>query len=264
MCSEAPDTTIAQQAAVQNAALGKEALDWYKQTYNDGAADRASASDMAREQAGIQNDTSKLALEAAQKANDRYNTIYAPVEDKIVADAQSYDTPERREAAARSAVADQEIALNNQRTQTNQMLERRGITLSSGKGLALATQFDLGAAKNKAGAANTARERVESVGAAKMMDAAGLGRGVVGTQATQAQIGLQAGNSAVGNATAPSTIAQQAGSAVGQGYSTAIGANTSAANINLGIGSAQAGVDASNGQQMAAGASAAASIAIAI
>jgi hypothetical protein len=36
MCNEAPDTRIAQQAAVDNAQISKDALEWYKQTYTDG------------------------------------------------------------------------------------------------------------------------------------------------------------------------------------------------------------------------------------
>jgi hypothetical protein len=59
----------------------------------------------------------------------------------------------------------------------------------------------------KAAAGNTARTNTETVGSAKMMDAAGIGRGVISNQATQAQIGLNSGNSSVNNANAPNVIA---------------------------------------------------------
>ncbi|MDB5730699.1 MAG: hypothetical protein JWQ03_594 [Variovorax sp.] len=264
MCAEAPDTRIAQEAALRNADISKEALDWYKQVYTDSAPDRAAASQVAREQSTIQRDLSQEALASVRDERDRYKTTFQPIEDRIANDAITFNTPARREAAARAAVADSEIALNVERQGSQQALERRGVTAGSGKSLALQGAMDLGAAKIKAGAANSARDRIEAVGSAKLMDAAGLGRGVVQNTATQAQIGLNSGNSSVGNASVPLGVQQQGAQLMGHGFSTAMQGNSSAANINMGVANQQAGVDSANGQQAAAGASAAASIAIAI
>jgi hypothetical protein len=264
MCSDAPDTRIAQEAALKNAEISKEALEWYKQVYSDGAPDRNAASQLARQQSQKQIALSDLAIQTATEANDRYKTKFAPVEDRIVADAMAYDTTARRESEAREAVADTQIALTGQQQATTRSLERRGVSLGSGKAMALQGQFDLGAARLKAGAANSARERVETIGAAKMMDAAGIGRGVVGNQATQAQIGLNASNSGVASAATPITLANQSAALMGQGYNTALQGNTSSANIGMGIANAQAGVDAANGQTAAAGAAAVGTIAVVI
>jgi hypothetical protein len=264
MCTDAPDTSGMNRAAEANAKIGQDALDWYKQIYNDSAPDRARASTAALEQSQAQTSLARFSLDRAQQEANRYDTTFKPIEAKIAADAMAYDTPQRREDAARQAVADTDIALSRARDSSRRSLERRGVMPGSGAALALEGSQNLGAAKLSAGAANTARQRVETVGAAKMMDAAGLGHGVVSNQATQAQIGLQAGNSGVQNATMPLSIAAQGAELGGQGFNTAINANNSAGQMYGKIAGIQSGVDQANGQQMMQGASTIAAVGIAI
>jgi hypothetical protein len=264
MCTEAPDTSGMNRAAEANAKIGQQALDWYKQIYQDSAPDRARASTAALDQSQAQTDLARFSLDRSRQEAGRYDTTFKPIEAKIAADAMAYDTPQRREEAARQAVADTDIALSRARDSSARALERRGVMPGSGASLGLEGTQNLGAAKLAAGAANTARERVETIGAAKMMDAAGLGRGVVSNQATQAQIGLQAGNSGVANATTPVNIAAQGAQLGGQGFNTAIAANNSAGQMYGNIAGLQSGVDAANGQQAMAGASTIAAVGIAI
>jgi hypothetical protein len=264
MCNEAPDTRIAQQAAVDNAQISKDALEWYKNVYAEGAGDRAAASQAAREQAGLQADLSRQSLESQAEERDRYKTTFQPLETRIASDAMGYDTPARREEAARQAVADTQMALSRAQDSSRRALERRGVMPGSGAALALSGSMDLGGAKAEASAANTARQRVETVGAAKLMDAAGLGRGVVSNQATQAQIGLTSGNSSVNNANMPNVINQQGASLMQQGFNTGIQGNQSAGHLDMGVANAHAGVDAANGQTAMGAGTAVAGIAMAI
>ena len=228
MCSDAPNMDGVNAAAAANAAISKEALDWYKQIYADTADDRARATELSLQQADVQNQLSQQQLQMSQEERARYKDTFQPIEQRIASDALAYDTPARREEAARAAVADSEIALSGQRDATMRDLARRGVNPASGRMAALSGTMDLGAAKMKASAANTARQRVETVGAAKMADAAALGRGVVSNNSTAAQIGLQAGNSSVGNAQVPLTTANQGAALMGQGFNTAIQGNASA------------------------------------
>ena len=264
MCTDSPDTRIAQQAALENAKISKDALEWYKQIYGESAPDRAAASERAREQSDLQLQASREALDTVRSERDRYNTTFKPIEAKIAEDALAYNTPMRKDYEARKAGADMEIMLANQRATTNREMERRGVLPGSGRALALNDSFTLGASKLRAGAENSARDRIEAVGNAKLMDAAGLGRGVVQNSATQAQIGLTSGNSSVGNAMQPLAIGQQGAQLMGQGFNTAMQGNNSSANINMGIANAQAGVDSANAQQAGAAAGAVATIAVAI
>jgi hypothetical protein len=93
------------------------------------------------------------------------------------------------------------------------------------------SQMGLSEAAMKAGAANTARDKVELMGNAMKMDAASLGRGLAANQATSAGVALNAGNSAVGNAGTPLAQAQAATSMMGQGFNTAISGNNSAGSL---------------------------------
>jgi hypothetical protein len=82
-----------------------------------------------------------------------------------------------------------------------------------------------------AGAAYNARKGVETVGYARKMDAASLGRGLASSQATSAQVALSAGNNAVSNTSAPINSMNQSTQANGAGFNTAISANNSAGNL---------------------------------
>lgn len=264
LCTDAPDTSGMNAAAMRNAEISDKALTWYQQIYTDSAPDRRRASDAALAQSQAQTELARFSLDRSRQEADRYDNTFKPIEAKIAADAVAYDTPARREEAARQAMADTEIALANARGSSQRFLERRGVAPGSGASLALQGSQDLGAAKLRVGAANTARERVETVGAAKMADAAGLGRGVVSNQTTQAQMGLQAGNSGVNNATVPLQIAQQGAQMGGQGFNTAIQANNSAGQMYGQIAGIQSGVDAQNSQATMQGASTIAAVGIAI
>lgn len=264
MCTSAPDTSGMNKAAEMQASTADKALEWYQQQYRDSEPDRKAAAAAALEQAGTQNQLAKLALQTSQQERQRYQSTFQPIEEKIASDAMAYDTPQRREAAARQAQADTEIALSRAAQSSRQAMERRGVTPNYGRELALQGAQDIALAKAKAGAANFARNQVQTVGAAKLADAAGLGRGVISNQTTQAQLGLTAGNSSVGNSAVPVTLANQGAQLGGQGFSTAIQGYGGAANTYGKIAGIESGVDAANGQQMQQGAATVATIAIAI
>lgn len=231
MCSDSPDMRGVNAAAQANAEIGKEALDWYKQVYEDSAPDRAATSAAARRVSAVQEQLGLQSLETARKASERYDTKFAPVEDSIVADAMAYDTPARREAEAGQAMADVDTQLASQREVGMRELAARGVDPSSGSAAMALSRAGVSGAAIKAAAGNTARQRVETVGAAKKMDAAGIGRGVVSNQGTQAQIGLQSGNSAVQNANMPNTVTQQGASLMGQGFQSGAQHNATAGSL---------------------------------
>lgn len=222
MCQDAPDMTGVNKAAEASAELGKEALAWYK------------AKDA--EAAPLRNELGKKAIEvadqqlASSKANDalsadyaNYNkTTFRPLEQGIVADAESYDTPEKRQAAADSAMADvnrSTAAVGEARART---LAANGVNPGSVRAMAADNGADVAQAGQLAAAAFQARKGVETTGFARKMDAASLGRNLPSAQATSAQVALTAGNNAVANAGAPVTAANQGAATYGAGFGTAI------------------------------------------
>lgn len=231
MCADAPDTSGMNAAAKANAEISKEALAFYKQTYAEQAPQREAAAKIAMDVANQQLESSK---QNTAISNDYWNyqkDTFRPLEEGIVADAQTYDTAARRESAASEAVADVGMQAEAARQAQTRQQQRMGVNPSSGKALALQSQMGMAEALGKAGAANTARDKIELQGYARKMDAANLGRGLASSQATSAGVALNAGNSAVGNAGTPLTQAQQGASMMGQGFNTAIQGNNSAGQL---------------------------------
>lgn len=238
MCcdNEAPDMSGANRAAEANAALSKESLDFYRQIYAEQAP--------AREKAAALNEQVSNAQLASMKQNDSISKDYwdyqkgtfRPMEEKIVADAQNYDTDARREDKASQAVADVGMQSEVARQSNVRQMQRMGVNPNSGKMLAIGNQMALSEATAKAGAANTARSNVEIQGYARKMDAANLGRNLASNQATSAGVALNAGNSAVNNAGQTMVQANQAAATMGQGFGLATSANNSAGNLYTSIG----------------------------
>lgn len=231
MCNSSPDTSGMNAAALANAQISQQALDWYKQKYAETQPQRDQANKIAL-------DTSQQQLAASKQnqdiANDYYNyqtSTYRPLEQSLVTSAQNYDTPAREEAAANRAGADVRSAFdtNNQALMRN--ITRTGTNMTSGAALALQSGNQLAEAKAEAGAENQARLNTQQQGYAREMDAASLGRNLPSQQATSQQVATQTGNSAVTNAVTPTTVNNAGVGMMGQGFNTAIQGNQSAANI---------------------------------
>lgn len=231
MCSKSPDTSGMNAAALQSAKISQEALDWYK-------AKDIEEKPMRDKQAAVALATSQQQLESAKKndaLSDEYanynRTTFRPLEQKIVADAQGYDTPEKRQAAADAAMADTNMAFEKTRDATARSLAANGINPGSTRAMAVQSGDSVNQAVANAGAAYKARKGVESVGHAMEMDAASLGRGLSSSQATSAQVAIQAGNSGVSNAGVPLQTGVSRGQQMGTGFSTAIQGQQVAGNL---------------------------------
>lgn len=244
--SDAPDFSGQNAAALKQADLSAEQLAWAKQIYADSAPDRANATKRA-------NDISDAQLAAMKKQSaltDDYakyqSDTFRPLEKGIVADAQGYDTQARRDAAAGAALADVENTLATQRGATVREMERKGVNPSSGAAMSLANSMDLGAAALKSKAAGDARTRVETMGAARKMDAASLGRNLPSSQATSAGLALTQGNASAGNAQVGSGMAAQGAQILNAGYSGAQAGLAGAANTYGNINNLQQRIQANN------------------
>ena len=232
MCKQdAPDTSGMNAAAVANAEVARETLAWYREKDASDKPMKQKLADVAYEVADQQLKSSKANDALAADYADYNKTTFRPLEQGIVADAQDYDTPEKRNAAATAAMADTNKAF----AQTNDAAARRlaanGINPGSTRAMSVMQGQDVNQAVANAGAAFNARKGVETVGHARKMDAANLGRGLASAQATSAQVALTAGNSSVNNANAPLNASNSAANTYAQGMSTAINANNSAGNL---------------------------------
>ncbi|MNQ57313.1 hypothetical protein D3C85_714630 [compost metagenome] len=233
----------------------KEQLDWAKEIYAKEAPDRDAASRIATESADASLEQQRLQNQIQAQAWNDYNTQYRPLEAQVVADAKGYDTPEKRAEARAKAVADVETNLASQRAASTREAERAGVNPGSAKAAAMSQSMDLGAAKLKAGASGAADQAVETIGYARRMDAANLGRNIASSQGTSAALGLQAGQAA-NSASAANLAAGQSGlsnvnaayagmqgayGSLGSAYGAAAGRDAAAAqsknaNVAAGVG----------------------------
>ncbi|UUC95605.1 hypothetical protein [Comamonas sp. C11] len=224
------DTSGQNAAALMQAQLSKEQLEWAKQIYGETADERATATAIADQVSRSQLEAQNLQNKVAQAGYEDYTSTYRPLEQKLVADAQAYDTPERRAAEAAAASADVETSIAAQRGATMRAMERSGVNPASGKVMAMAGALDIGAAKAKAGAANAAMKTVEQQGYARRMDAANLGRNIASAQGTSASIASQLGSNAVGSAGAGLSAATSGQGVLNSGFAGAQAGLAGAAN----------------------------------
>lgn len=235
----------ASQSAANSTQLGQEQLDFTKQQYNDAKPARDAAVATAQQTAEAQLAAQQQQTGIAADYDAYSKGTFRPLEQGIVSDAQNYDTPEKRQAAADAAMADVNSGFSATNAASARALAANGVDPGSARAMSVRSDQDVAQATADAGAAYRARQGVQSVGTAMKMDAASLGRNLPSNQTAAANTAIQAGNSAV-NSSAAGLAATNAGvGAVQAGY-------TGAATAALGAGGIYNGA-ASIAQRGAAG-----------
>ncbi len=232
--SAPPPDPLVGQAAAANSEIARDALDFNKQVYEESKPRNQMYDELVKGIVGSQVEGMTKSQALADDYADYLKNTFRPVEQKIVADAEAYDTPERREQAAGEAVGDVRSQFGVQRGVTERNLTRSGVDPSSGRMADFQIGLGNAEAASSAHAANQARRTVEDQGYARRMDAVSLGRNLPSNQATSQSIALNAGNSAAGNAGLPLGQYRADAGMMNQGYGTAVGANQAAGNLALG------------------------------
>lgn len=157
-----PDPAVG-EAALRSAELGEDYLAWMK------------------EQSAIANDW-------AAEDRSRYKSVYEPLQDQFIQEAQDYDSVERQSQRAREAVADvaSQAALADDARKRD--LARMGVDPRSGRAAASRRSTDLRVGLAKAGSANGARRQVEAEGRSLRASSVNMGSGFAVNPATSLQI----------------------------------------------------------------------------
>ena len=231
--ANAADNATAAQSRIADGQtqLGRDQLGFNKQVYSDGADARSSALDLSKRVGAAQLQGMQFATDTA-KDYDAYNKgTFRPLEQKIVGEAQGYDTPERRLQAAGAAQGDVDQSFAATQAASERDLARDGIAPGSGKAMSLMQDAMVSQAAARAGAGTTAVRNVEQQGFSRSMDAASLGRNLPSNQAVQEHVGTLAGTAAT-TAGMQGINAQQSGVGnVNAGYAGANSAGNSAGNL---------------------------------
>lgn len=242
----------------------QDQLNWAKEVYAQEAPQREATTALANQVSQAQLDQMRQQTAIAAQAQQDYNEIYRPIEQRLASEAENYDTPEKRAAASAEAVASVEKNLAQQRGSTMREMERAGVDPSSGKVADMQTSLDLNAAKLKAGAGNAASKAVETIGYARRMDAASLGRGIASSQGTNAALASTLGSQSVGSSAQGIAAAQSGNAGMQAAYGNAIQGYGAAANSYGNMASAQQQAAASRSASAAAGVGAVATVAVVI
>ncbi len=173
------------------------------------AKDRFAALDpLNMQMMQAQVDAQGFANEQARDNQRFYRENYRPIEQKLIDDANNFNTEAERERLASQAGADAEQALATQRGSAMRQLERMGVNPNSGRFMQLMSDTGLGAAKMRSQAENTARVQARDAGLARLGNVANMGRGYAantigfmgaGTGAGTAGAGMMGASDRVGN-----------------------------------------------------------------
>jgi hypothetical protein len=229
--NDAPDTSGMQEAAVKTAATADKALDWFIADNEKQAPARAAAAAKANEVSDASLEAMKTQTRIAGEADQYRKTVFEPLEREIVTDAQNFDTEQERERLAGLAQGDVAQAAGNARQQTGRAMTRMGVNPNDGKWAAQYGALDNAQVLASADAANKSRMNALTMGVARKMDAASLGRGLPGNQATAAGLALNAGSTSATTAGLPLSQGAQAAGTMGAGFNTNIHGNQASGNL---------------------------------
>jgi len=234
----APDPRIG-EAAQQNAEVGREALEFSKQVYEEGKPRQAEYDELIRQ---VVDQQMRIAGKQ-ENASDDYisymKSTFRPIEESLASDAMSFDTEAKRAELAGRAGADVEQAAAISDAGLRRDAARYGINPADAAFQDQMSGNALNKTIMKVGAMNNARTQARAEGRALKFDVAGLGRGLPGAGSTAAGVAINAGGNAAGTAALPGQAARSDAALAQQGFGTAIGANQSAGNLYSNVFGAQ-------------------------
>jgi hypothetical protein len=235
MCSSKPpkpDPLIG-QAAKQQADIAQQQLDVAKAQL-EWEKERARVQDPLIQKIVNQQVASGEANAArAESQWQAYRNLFAPIEERLVRDANEFDSQERKDRMAAEAGADVARGYLRARDSSLRGLERMGVNPNSGKFQALAHEMGLELAKDTAGAMNKARRETELQGLAMRQGAAQFGRNMPTTGIAIDAAALNAGNAATGNLATKAGLHNAGMNAAQNWFDGALSGNSSAGNLML-------------------------------
>lgn len=237
-----PDYGPLQAASMYNADVARqnsqETLAWAREQY---------ARNTAMLQPVIDDSLARAKVNDANAAADRarYQSIYQPLEDDAVYDAQLYSSQAKQDEMAGKAAAQVSSAFQQSRAANQAKMESMGMDPTQVRSGALDAESRLAEASARASAATMARAQTEALGRSMRDNAINVGKGypgqVAGAYGTAIQSGSQAASTALNNTQTASNAMGQAANWMGQSNQALMnGANM----LNMGYSNALEGFKA--------------------
>lgn len=176
----APDLGPAAEASEEVARMqqqtAREQLDWAREQ-------DASNKALLQEVLDVQLPAMRSQFDQAESDRERYVSMFRPFEDRFAAEAEAYDSPERRQRAMGAAIGDVNTQFDASRRNALQRLESYGVDPSQTRNAALDIGVRTQQAMAQAQAATNAGNRVEDTGRALRSDVINMGRGALSNAA---------------------------------------------------------------------------------
>ncbi len=226
---DAPDTSGMNAAALSNAGIADRAQTLAERSYADQMALFNEFKPLLLQQ--IQTQIDEQASSTA-RANDQWNTYlttFRPVEQALAAQSLAWNTPGRQTQAAQEAAGGVAAQYDTARQSSREDMIRSGLDPSAMTSLEASGR--LLEAKDRAGAANTARRTVESQGMAYLDNAARFGRGLTSTGLAAAGLAADQGSRATQGVTQTTTAAATPAAVASPLFNAAVNANNSAGTL---------------------------------
>jgi hypothetical protein len=218
-----PDPSIGASQKQMSDLAEREYKDFSEKVWPTMAAQSQSQLEASNRLSAQQYDINTQNQAIATAYNKRMTDVFYPMQDKLIKEANDYNTEGNREQIASSAIGDVNQSFAAQRANNSMTARSYGINPNSGRNDAINAATDVMQASASASAATRARDAALQLGWAKSMDAIGLGQGLAGNQATSTSLALNAGNSSLAAGQVPIQNASTLGSSMNQGYGGAAG-----------------------------------------
>ena len=167
-----------QENAKEELALAREQATKLMEYQDKVFASDQEAKDFARQVGQTQIDAMKQQMGYAAADRKRWEETFLPMQDRYIAEANAYDTPERREAEASRAGVDIQRQAEAARANADQRLRSMGLDPSQMRSATLLDTQNTALAAQQAAAMNNARQNVEDRGRAMRADALNVGSGL--------------------------------------------------------------------------------------
>ena len=171
-----PTAEASEEVARMQQQTAQEQLAWAREQDTNNRA-------LLQEVLDIQLPAMRNQFDQAESDRERYTSMFRPFEDRFAAEAEAYDSPERRQREMGAAIGDVNTAFDAQRKNALQRLEGFGVDPSQTRNAALDIGVRTQQAMAQAQAATGANRRVEDTGRALRSDVINMGRGALSNAA---------------------------------------------------------------------------------
>jgi len=225
----APDPNIG-LAAMKQAEIASQWLDFAKKQFGEANKRQEGIDALTKQVTRAQLDSMTSSNQRADEMWKRYREVFQPAQDEFIKEASNWASAKRQAEVAAEAKADVMANAAAAQGQNQRAMASMGVSPTSGRYAGIDRANATNTALAAAGAQNQARNQVRTQGLALKEGIANMGQGATSTSAQQVGLGLNSGNSAVGNIGAANAQWQGNNQIMGQGFQGAMAGYAGQAN----------------------------------